>query len=45
MAAILDFVEKADKHQQNLPGKFPGANKYWKKIQAGVYSYIIKFWS
>ena len=31
--------------KKKLPGKFPRANKYLKIIRAGVYSYIIKFWS
>ena len=45
MAAILDFFEKAEKHQKKLTGKFTRAKKYLKIIRAGVYSYIIKLWS
>ena len=28
LAAILDFVEEAEKRQQNLPGKFPRVNMH-----------------
>ena len=28
LAAILDFVEEAEKRQQNLPGKSPRANMH-----------------
>ena len=32
VAAILDFVEKAEKCPKNLPGKFPRANMHTANI-------------
>ena len=32
LAAVLDFVEKAEKHQINLPGKLPRANMHTANI-------------
>ena len=32
LAAILDFVEKAEKRKKKLPGKFPRANMHTANI-------------
>ena len=43
LAAILDFAEETEKKNHQLDSQYAYC-KYFEIIQAGVYSYITKFW-